>query len=437
MGRYGNVFLVNGETDLTLPAQAGEVVRFYIVNTANSRVFNLAIPGGSMKLVGGDSGRVEHEALVDSVILAPSERVVVDVHFESAGEYLLEHQTPERSIRLARLVVDETAARNDTHDQYSALRSAPELEAERAAIASYLSAAPDKTLALIAEMDLGADVEIGTLCACPMHADIVATWADQCPRCGMKLLPAAEAAAELMTLACPMHPDVTASWEATCPKCGMTLRPPAGSDDPGVHDHHAGHDISSHAEHGGSGDHDAVDDHSAHHADGHDHGHEHGHSAGHGHETAHSHGHGSGDGIEWEDDMLEVNRTTTTANTHWKIVDRDTGAAGHAISWKFRVGDRVKIRIVNEPDSDHPMHHPFHIHGAGRFLVLARDGVTQENFVWKDTVLLRMGETVDILLDVTNPGRWMAHCHIAEHHESGMMFSFDVVERNGSSPEAQ
>jgi hypothetical protein len=25
------------------------------------------------------------------------------------------------------------------------------------------------------------------------------------------------------------------------------------------------------------------------------------------------------------------------------------------------------------------------------------------------------------------PGRWMAHCHIAEPHESGMMFSFDVA----------
>jgi FtsP/CotA-like multicopper oxidase with cupredoxin domain len=36
-------------------------------------------------------------------------------------------------------------------------------------------------------------------------------------------------------------------------------------------------------------------------------------------------------------------------------------------------------------------------------------------------------ETADILLDVTNPGRWMAHCHIAEHHESGMMFSFNVT----------
>ena len=44
-----------------------------------------------------------------------------------------------------------------------------------------------------------------------------------------------------------------------------------------------------------------------------------------------------------------------------------------------------------------------------------------------DTVLVRTGETVDILLDVTNPGRWMAHCHIAEHHESGMMFSFNVL----------
>ena len=74
------------------------------------------------------------------------------------------------------------------------------------------------------------------------------------------------------------------------------------------------------------------------------------------------------------------------------------------------------------------MHHPFHIHGAGRFLVLARDGEVEPNLVWSDTVLVRTGETVDILLEVTNPGRWMAHCHIAEHHESGMMFSFDVAE---------
>jgi FtsP/CotA-like multicopper oxidase with cupredoxin domain len=43
-------------------------------------------------------------------------------------------------------------------------------------------------------------------------------------------------------------------------------------------------------------------------------------------------------------------------------------------------------------------------------------------------VLVRAGEVVNILFDVTNPGRWMAHCHIAEHIESRMMFSFDVHE---------
>ncbi len=42
-------------------------------------------------------------------------------------------------------------------------------------------------------------------------------------------------------------------------------------------------------------------------------------------------------------------------------------------------------------------------------------------------VLVRTGETVDILLDVTNPGRWKAHCHIAEHYEGGMMFSFNAL----------
>jgi FtsP/CotA-like multicopper oxidase with cupredoxin domain len=138
------------------------------------------------------------------------------------------------------------------------------------------------------------------------------------------------------------------------------------------------------------------------------------------------HSHDTPQGIEWEDDMLEVNRMTTPANMRWKLVDQETGAENAGIEWRFRVGDEVKIRLVNEMNSDHPMPHPFHVHGAGRFLILSRDGVVEPNLVWKDTVLVRTGETVDILLSVTNPGVWMAHCHIAEHHESGMMFSFNV-----------
>ena len=114
-----------------------------------------------------------------------------------------------------------------------------------------------------------------------------------------------------------------------------------------------------------------------------------------------AHGHDHGDGLEWEDLMPEINRASDPSNMIWQLIDRETGAVNGAIGWAFTVGDRVKIRLVNEMDSDHPMHHPFHIHGAGRFLILSRDGEPEPNLVWKDTVLLRAGETVDILLDVS------------------------------------
>ena len=185
---------------------------------------------------------------------------------------------------------------------------------------------------------------------------------------------------------CPMHPDVISDREGGCPHCGMKLMPKAVVAAAGGGEEHHDHEHAAHV-HG---------EHEAH--------------------GAHEHAHG---GIEWEDDMVDVNKTTTPANTRWKLVDRATGAAGHDIEWKFTVGDQVKIRLVNEMDSDHPMHHPFHIHGAGRFLVLTRDGEVEPNLVWTDTVLVRTGEVLDLLLDVTHPGRWMAHCHIAEHHESG------------------
>ena len=73
MGRFGDVLLVNGETELALEAKLGEVVRFYLTNTANTRVFKVALPGARMKLVGGDSGHVEREEIVEDVVVAPSE----------------------------------------------------------------------------------------------------------------------------------------------------------------------------------------------------------------------------------------------------------------------------------------------------------------------------------------------------------------------------
>jgi FtsP/CotA-like multicopper oxidase with cupredoxin domain len=356
MGRFGDTLLIAGEPELQLAAERGEVVRVYLTNTANTRVFKVALPGARMKLVGGDSGRVEHEQFVEDVVLGPSERAVVDVRFAEPGELVLEHRTPEKTYRLGRITVADGPAVPDLTEPFEMLRRDPELSAERERLDPWLSAEPEKTLAFVAEMDFDA-VEGPAVYVCPMHPEVVSEAPGHCPSCGMKLLPA-----QLVAQA-------------------------------GGHEHH-GHDHHDH-------------EHAAHAHDGDD--------------------HAATGGIEWEDDMVDVNRITTPANTRWKLIDRFTEAANHDIQWQFTVGDRVKIRLVNEMDSDHPMHHPFHIHGAGRFLVIARDGAPEPNLVWSDTVLVRTGEVVDILLDVTNPGHWMAHCHIAEHHESGMMFSFDVT----------
>ncbi|HEX8770446.1 MAG TPA: multicopper oxidase domain-containing protein, partial [Acidimicrobiales bacterium] len=303
----------------------------------------------------------------------------VDVLFDALGDVPLQHRTPERVYELGRFTVSGTAAGGAAR-HFDEPRSNPELTALRPSLAGDLERPRDKVLAFSSLMPLlyGDDDVAAESYVCPMHPEVTATEAGTCPRCGMRLVPVP---AQTLYI-CPMHPEVTSERPSTCSRCGMKLVPSSGVP-----------------------------------------------AAAHGAEEHHDGGHGNhgDDGIEWEDLMPEINRQTNATNMIWKLIDRQTGDENAAINWAFTVGDRVKIRLVNEVEgSEHPMHHPFHIHGAGRFLVLSRDGEPEPNLVWKDTVLVLPGQTVDILLDVSNPGRWMAHCHIAEHNQAGMMFSFDV-----------
>ena len=184
MGRSGNTMLVNGEPELPLCVEKGEVVRFYLTNTANTRVFNVALRGARMKLVGGDSGRYERETLVESVVIAPSERMIVDVLFETAGQVSLEHRTPNRTYQLATITVDDKRAEPWLANEFADLRINADLAAERLRLASYITAEPDRTLALVAEMDMGEpQLSPGATLTyvCPMHPNVTSAEPGKCP----------------------------------------------------------------------------------------------------------------------------------------------------------------------------------------------------------------------------------------------------------------
>ncbi|CAN5806688.1 hypothetical protein BH11GEM1_BH11GEM1_17550 [soil metagenome] len=129
--------------------------------------------------------------------------------------------------------------------------------------------------------------------------------------------------------------------------------------------------------------------------------------------------------VEWVDGMPDMNWLSTARQVRWILRDDATGKENMDIDWHVTQGGVVKLRIFNDPKSFHPMQHPIHLHGQ-RMLVVSRDGVLTKNMAWKDTALIPVGSTVDLLIDASNPGAWMLHCHIAEHLGSGMMATMHV-----------
>jgi suppressor of ftsI len=308
MGRWGNVFLVNGEPRYVLTVRRGDVVRFYLTNVSNARVYNVAFGNARMKVVASDGGKFERESWATSVVIAPAERYVMDVLFDKAGEVALTNRvqaldhmygvhTPEVDT-LGTVLVNASGGKGEAQATFARLRVNGDVTAELASYRRQASRAPDHTLVLALEASG---------------------------------LPSA-VAMMLNSLNVPM---------------------------------------------------------------------------------------------DWNDGMAMANWVTTGREVHWILRDAASGHENMDIHWRFKRGSVVKLRIFNDPTSAHAMDHPIHLHGQ-RFLVLSRNGVPNENLVWKDTGLVPAGETVDFLVDMANPGTWLLHCHVAEHMGTGMMMAFVV-----------
>lgn len=316
MGRFGNTMFVNGETGYSLQAKTGEVIRFYITNSANTRTFNISIPGAKMKLVGADGGKYEREIWSDGIVLGPSERAIVEVLFANAGSYELEHKTPERIYALGTINVSNEKVAASFSDEFAVLRSNQDIRSEIDAFRPSFNKPINKRLRLTIDMGM------------QMQGMMQSNTGGHNMREGGQTMPNGQMVA-------------------------------------------------------------------------------------------------SGNPIEWEESGAAMNMISNPEMMKWVIQDEDTGKKNMDIDWEFKVGDKIKIRITNDPNSAHSMQHPIHFHGQ-RFLVLSTNGKPNENLVWKDTTLIPSGDTVELLVEMANPGEWMAHCHIAEHLEAEMMMKFEV-----------
>jgi FtsP/CotA-like multicopper oxidase with cupredoxin domain len=112
----------------------------------------------------------------------------------------------------------------------------------------------------------------------------------------------------------------------------------------------------------------------------------------------------------------------------WTINDEAMDHARHEKTARYALplNERSRLRFVNDSFRLHPMH----LHGMF-FRVIARNGVPTDEPFTRDTVLVRPKETVDVGVLPADPGLWMAHCHVLEHAEAGMMTLVEVRPASG------
>ncbi len=94
------------------------------------------------------------------------------------------------------------------------------------------------------------------------------------------------------------------------------------------------------------------------------------------------------------------------------------------IDIEAQLGTVEEWELANvDPDR---MDHPFHLH-VNPFQVISRNGQPELYRAWKDTVLVKGGETVRIRIPFrTFAGKTVYHCHILDHEDLGMMGNIQI-----------
>jgi FtsP/CotA-like multicopper oxidase with cupredoxin domain len=121
---------------------------------------------------------------------------------------------------------------------------------------------------------------------------------------------------------------------------------------------------------------------------------------------------------------LPIGTLCLSKRSFWAINKQTWASADHSTLGpplaKLQSGKSYIFELQNLT----PHAHPIHIHGH-TFEVLSSNLRKLPPFR-ADTVLLLPNERIEVALVAGTPGKWMLHCHILEHQETGMMGYVEV-----------
>jgi manganese oxidase len=127
--------------------------------------------------------------------------------------------------------------------------------------------------------------------------------------------------------------------------------------------------------------------------------------------------------------VLPNNTVPNTMNMefNWLTFNGKSGPATTPLI--VRLGDRVRIRMINLGMD----HHPIHLHGH-TFYVTGTEGGRIPEAAWLpgNTVLVGVAQSRDVEFVAKNPGDWMLHCHLPHHMMNQMSSNVGPMSRKGT-----